>query len=64
MSQAHTGVFLVPLVLSLFPLVTGTMMVAGIRNLWVSSTRKLDSNKRISQSLSDQRKLLISVIEN
>lgn len=64
MSQAHTRVFLVPLVLSLFPLVTGTMMVAGIRNLWVSSTRKPDSNKPTSQSLSDQRKLLVSVIEN
>lgn len=64
MSQAHTRVFLVTLVLSLFSLVTGMMMVAGIRNLWVSSTRKLDSNKPTSQSLSDQRKLLISVIEN
>lgn len=64
MSQAHTGVFLVPLVISLFPLVTGIMMVAGIGNPWVSNARKLDSNKLISPSLSDQRKLLISVIEN
>lgn len=57
MSQAHTGVSLVPLVLSLFPPMTGTMMVAALRKPWVSSAGKLDSNKLFSESLSDRRGL-------